>query len=541
MSEPPKHASRFLKVRRSASTSSIGRSWFPPGKLQSNVNLGRPSLPKEVALTGPTSKKASVGCEVKPASLVGDSAAITKELPAKPAFVVGGFEDVQTRKTLTVDMPPSPTGIGTEKVPVKPASAVGSFGEVWPAEPLAGDATAVGTKELQDEEFLEDVADEEVVPLVTVGFYDRVSKAKAPFVSAPNIEKFSMITKVELLSHFLPPSWEGVIKLKPAKGCHDTVALFPFINPDGNGLMWSLGVGDYIMEAIPKKPLPTLRGSSGGRGSVSATPAAKTGLGGQGTRSFHSAASTFGSASAARFGGQLPFSGLSSGVRNRSKPAYSGPAGRPSTSSLNLGGTMMGGRPPLSAPSSGVTSRLNSRGVVGGRGGAQVRPAASSLSMSGTLEERGGVRTAAKGNVEKGKQKSGVEDIQPWRKLERVGGLGGLSPKTMENLTVSTRIPFEWGKSWMEGKRGGEEKGSEVSSGVTKKGNKEGGEGEDEWAKGMFGKGRDAEREGRGEGKEVTKNKEMDDWAKGLFGKDGELGRIRKEIAKEDVLSMKEA
>jgi hypothetical protein len=50
----------------------------------------------------------------------------------------------------------------------------------------------------------------------------------------------------------------------------------------------------------------------------------------------------------------------------------------------------------------------------------------------------------------------------------------------------------------MEGERGREEEGSEVSSGVTKKGNKECGKGEDEWAKGMFGKRRDAEGEGKG-------------------------------------------
>jgi hypothetical protein len=196
-------------------------------------------------------------------SFVGDSAAITKKLPAKPTFVVGGFEDVQTGKTLTSDMPPSPTATGSEEVLVKPASKVGNFEEVRPAEPLAGDATAVETKELQVEEISEDVADKEVVPLVTVEFPDRVSRAKAPFVSAPNIEGFSMITKVELLSHFLPPSWEGVIKLKPAKGCHDTVALSPSIDPDGNGLMWSTVVGNYIMEAISKKPLPTSQGSSG--------------------------------------------------------------------------------------------------------------------------------------------------------------------------------------------------------------------------------------------------------------------------------------
>jgi hypothetical protein len=445
MFEPPKHASRFPDARRSASTSSIGRSQFPPGELQSNLNVGRPSLPEEVGLAGPTSKDTSVGCEAKPDSFVGETTAITKELSAKPAFDVGGFEDEPTGKTLASGIPSGPTATKTEEVLMNPASADKSFEKVRPAEQLAGDASAFGTEELHDEEFSEDVAVEEVVPLVTVGFPDRVSRAKGPFVSAPNIEGFSMITKVELLSHFLPPSWEGVIKLKPAKGCHDTVALSPSINPEGNKPMWLLGVGDYIMEAISKKPLPTFGGSSGRRGLVSTTPAAKTGLGGQGTRSFHSVASSFGSVSAARLGGQLPFLVPSSGVGNRSKPACSGPAGRPSTSSLSLGGTMMGGRPPLSAPSYGLTNRLNSSGVVGGRGGAQVRPAASSLSMGGTVGERGGVRTAAEGNVEKGKQKSGVEDIQTSRKVGRAGGLGGLSPTPMENSTVSTRIPFNWG------------------------------------------------------------------------------------------------
>jgi hypothetical protein len=148
MSEPPKHASRFPDARRSASTSSIERSRFPPGEVQSNLNVGRPSLPKEVGLAGPTSKEASVGCKAKPASFVGDSTAITKELPAKPAFVVGGFEDEPTGKTLASGMPPGPTATETEEVPLNPASAVGSFEEVRSAKQLAGDASAFGTEEL---------------------------------------------------------------------------------------------------------------------------------------------------------------------------------------------------------------------------------------------------------------------------------------------------------------------------------------------------------------------------------------------------------
>jgi hypothetical protein len=169
--------------------------------------------------------------------------------------------------------------------------------------------------------------------------------------------------------------------------------------------MWSLGVGDYIMEAIPKKPLPTTRGCSGQRSSVSATPAAYKELGGQGTRSFHSAGSSFGSAYAARLGGRLPFLAPRSGIGNRSKPAFSipakgGPQARPSTSSLSVGGTLSGIRP-LSAPSSGVTNRLNSVGLVGGRRGAQVRPSASSFSLRGTMGGRVAL-TAAKGNLQEG-------------------------------------------------------------------------------------------------------------------------------------------
>jgi hypothetical protein len=299
--------------------------------------------------------------------------------------------------------------------------------------------------------------------------------------------------------------------LKPANGCHDTVALSPSIDPDGNGLMWSLGVGDYIMEAILKKPLPTTRGCSGQRGLVSAMPAANQGSGGQGTRSFHSAASSFESASAARLGGRHPFSALSKSVF--SIPAKGGHQDRPSTSSLSVDGTLSRGKPPLSAPSSGVTNMLNPAGLVGGRGGAQVRPSASSFSVGGTMAGRGAPR-AANGNLQEGLTKVRVEDL-PSRELGREGGSKGLSPSTLDESTVSTKVEFWWGKSWMEEEKGEEEEGLEVSSGITKrkerkKVHKEGGGGEDEWAKGMFGKGREGGEEEKGGGK-VTGKKEMDD------------------------------
>jgi hypothetical protein len=55
MSEPPKRASRSpVQARPSGSLSSLGRSRFPPGEMQSEPIVGRPSLPKEVGLTGLT-------------------------------------------------------------------------------------------------------------------------------------------------------------------------------------------------------------------------------------------------------------------------------------------------------------------------------------------------------------------------------------------------------------------------------------------------------------------------------------------------------
>lgn len=99
---------------------------------------------------------------------------------------------------------------------------------------------------------------------------------------------------------------------------------------------------------------------------------------------------------------------------------------------------MMGGRPPLSAPSSGVTNRFNPRGLVGGRGGDQVRPSASSLSLGWKRGGREGLKTAAKGDLEKGEKQEGVEDLLPG-KGERSEGL---SPTTLENSTVSTRVEF---------------------------------------------------------------------------------------------------
>jgi hypothetical protein len=125
-----------------------------------------------------------------------------------------------------------------------------------------------------------------------------------------------------------------------------------------------------------------------------------------------------------------------------------------------------------------------------------------------------GAPRAANGNLQEGLTKVRVEDL-PSRELGREGGSKGLSPSTLDESTVSTKVEFWWGKSWMEEEKGEEEEGLEVSSGITKrkerkKVHKEGGGGEDEWAKGMFGKGREGGEEEKGGGK-VTGKKEMDD------------------------------
>jgi hypothetical protein len=205
---------------------------------------------------------------------------------------------------------------------------------------------------------LEDPSEEEVVLVVKVGFSDRINKAAAPFVSAPNTEGYSMITKVELVSHSLPAGWERVIRLKPANGRHDTVALFPSMDLDGKGLMWSLGLGNYVMEAIPKKAAPIARGCSNRRGPIAATCTASVGLGGIGTRSFHSAASSFGLASAARLGGRPPSSAPSIEIGTKTRTAVpaaskgqslASPAMSPSVAGRTF--DLRGSRPPARAVS----------------------------------------------------------------------------------------------------------------------------------------------------------------------------------------------
>jgi hypothetical protein len=136
----------------------------------------------------------------------------------------------------------------------KKVDNVGNFGEPHEEEASVGcGGTSLEVLPVPQpaDALLEDPPKEEVVLVVKVGFLDRINKAADPFVSAPNTEGYSMITKVELVSHFLPAGWEGVIRLKPANGRNDTVALSPLFDPDGNGLMWSLGLGDYVMETIP--------------------------------------------------------------------------------------------------------------------------------------------------------------------------------------------------------------------------------------------------------------------------------------------------
>jgi hypothetical protein len=131
-----------------------------------------------------------------------------------------------------------------------------------------------------------------------------------------------------------------------------------------------------------------------------------------------------------------------------------------------------------------------------------------------------------------------VEELLPFMKvgqgMSRGSGekSGEEAPKASQKSAATFKTFYRWGESWTAGKKGEVDAG-EVSS-MTSKGN-EGGK-KDEWARGLFEKGR--EKEGK---EKVTGIKEMDEWARGMFRERGGERRSLNEIAKEDVEKMRAA
>lgn len=131
---------------------------------------------------------------------------------------------------------------------------------------------------------------------VTIAFPDPAAITREPLVSMVNSEGYSIVSKGELTTHFLPKGWLGTVILKPGES-GDPVRLSPSLDPETGEYVWCLGGGEYMMEAQPKQQRagPGLdrgvgRGVAGGVARSGMQRPARTAPSG-----FHSAASSFGS------------------------------------------------------------------------------------------------------------------------------------------------------------------------------------------------------------------------------------------------------
>jgi hypothetical protein len=127
-----------------------------------------------------------------------------------------------------------------------------------------------------------------------------------PFISTLNLLGYSMVTKAELVMHFLPKDWRGTVVVKPAMGDPLDVALSPEPDLEGTGLMWRLDEGAYSMEAIPaegrQSGQPMQQGSKRVR---KCSTAPSVSVGASVRRSFHTAATSFASIASLSTGSPL--------------------------------------------------------------------------------------------------------------------------------------------------------------------------------------------------------------------------------------------
>ena len=104
-------------------------------------------------------------------------------------------------------------------------------------------------------------------PVVVITFPDRLAITSRPLVSVVNPDGFSMVSKTELATHFLPEEWTGTIVLQLERGDGQKLRMSPGWDAEGADLLWSLGPGEYEMEvAKARAPKGGMRGGGGGRG-----------------------------------------------------------------------------------------------------------------------------------------------------------------------------------------------------------------------------------------------------------------------------------
>jgi hypothetical protein len=123
------------------------------------------------------------------------------------------------------------------------------------------------------------------------------------FTSIPNSFGYSRVREVELVNHFFPPEWRGVLSISPAG---ELVALSSDTDNDGETL-WQLGSGEYTIIAQRKRVLVSLGGTSFGKMGLAKSFSARSA---GPSRSFHTAALSLGARAAPGMGRRVkPASG----------------------------------------------------------------------------------------------------------------------------------------------------------------------------------------------------------------------------------------
>jgi hypothetical protein len=137
-----------------------------------------------------------------------------------------------------------PVGGGEEVGPVKE-------GEVPPSQP--GTATKGVETEGETRE-----------PVVVIAFPNSLAITRQPLVSVVNTDGYCIVSKSELLNHFLPEGWAGTVVLQSERSEGDYVRMSPGLDIDGTDYLWSLGPEEYKMEVAQPCVL-----KGGARGAVS--------------------------------------------------------------------------------------------------------------------------------------------------------------------------------------------------------------------------------------------------------------------------------
>lgn len=292
---------------------------------------------------------------------------------------------------------------------------------------------------------LGDGQEETLLPDVVVVAFPSISAiTKEPLISVVNSEGYSIVSKGELTGHFLPKGWMGTVILKPG-GADETVRLSPSLDPDGGDYVWSLGAGEYIMEARIKETRSGLgKGSSGLTGQGS-----RGGMQGGARRAhsgYHSAAASFGSLAKA---------------------------------SASISRTHLFGE------------RARARTSVGGGNSC----AAGSKKTTGLA----GARRKSKTQVEKeGNKAEEEEEVESAKRDDGGKGPAKKNDGRDENVRRGTREADEWAKGIFGG-------GEEEEVRRERSGGRESVGRRDEWARGIFGSEGERQKSGRGIDAETLK------------------------------------